>query len=60
MSSPSRRLSNHQLCELVRPMLHQNESFALHFSRDRRRMLSASADVPSRQAVRTNGDSDGE
>jgi hypothetical protein len=40
-------------------MLHKYEGLALHFSRDRRRMLIARADVHSRQAVLTNRGSDG-
>ena len=39
-------------------MLHKYEGLALHFSRDRRRMLIARADVHSRQAVITNRGSD--
>jgi hypothetical protein len=40
-------------------MLHKYEGLALHFSRDRRRMLIARAGVHSRQAVLTNRGSDG-
>ena len=39
-------------------MLHKYDGLALHFSRDRRRMLIARADVHSRQAVLTNRGSD--
>ena len=39
-------------------MLHKYDGLALHFSRDRRRMLIARVDVHSRQAVLTNRGSD--
>ena len=47
-----------QSTSLWEPMLHKYEGLALHFSRDRRRMLIARVDVHSRQAVLTNRGSD--
>ena len=47
-----------QSTSLWEPMLHKYDGLALHFSRDRRRMLIARVDVHSRQAVLTNRGSD--